>query len=127
MFMSREINLEQQLEYKGYWYLPSSPDKKIAGILTYYPNDKIVLELIGCFNDSFISLFEYNEEEVIYGKTSDAKDITLLQCHQSGTANFSAEFPIVKYSCNYIVIGKHINSYDTNLHKCNPTPKGVTQ
>lgn len=110
--MSRKINLEQQLEYKGYWYLPSSPDKKIAGILTYYPNDKIVLELIGCFNDPFISLLEDNEENVIYGKTSDAKDITLLQCHQSGTANFSAEFPIVKYSCNYIVIGKHINSFD---------------
>lgn len=110
--MSRKINLEQQLEYKGYWYLPSSPDKKIAGILTYYPNDKIILELIGCFDDSIPSLLDIGQEEVIHGKTSDAKDITLLQCHKSVNVNFSADFPIVQYSCNYIVIGKHINSLD---------------
>lgn len=110
--MSRKINLEQQLEYKGYWYLPSSPDKKIAGILTYYPNDKIILELIGCFDDSIPSLLDIGQEGVIHGKTSDAKDITLLQCHKSVNVNFSADFPIVQYSCNYIVIGKHINSLD---------------
>ena len=55
--MSRSINLEQKLEYKGYWYLPLSPDNKVAGILTYCPDEKITLELIGGFDDSLNSLF----------------------------------------------------------------------
>ena len=110
--MSRAINLDKKLEYKGYWYLPSSPEKKVAGILTYSPNDEIILELIGCFDESLSSLFEQQEEMVIHGKTSDAKEITLLQCYQSASMNFSADFPIVKYNCNFIVIGKHINSLE---------------
>ena len=35
--MSRKVNLEQQLEYKGYWYLPSPPDKKSLGFLHIIP------------------------------------------------------------------------------------------
>ena len=68
--MSRAINLDKKLEYKGYWFLPSSPEKKVAGILTYSPNDEIILELIGCFDESLSSLFEQQEEMVIHGKTS---------------------------------------------------------
>ena len=108
--MSNNINLEQKLEYKGYWYLPSSPENKVAGVITYYPGEKIVLELIGCFDNSISSLLECKEESVIHGKTSDAKEITLLQCFQSSSVNFNADFPIVQYNCSFIVIGKHINS-----------------
>ena len=50
--MSRKINLNQELVRKGYWYLPSSSEKKVAGILTYSPSDKITLELIGAFDNS---------------------------------------------------------------------------
>ena len=78
--MSKSINLDLKLEYKGYWYLPSFPQNKVAGILTYYPNEKIVLELIRSFDDSLPVLFENKEEFLIYGTTSDAKEITLLQC-----------------------------------------------
>lgn len=37
----------EPIEIKGYWWLPSSPDIAVAGILTYTPNESIVLELIG--------------------------------------------------------------------------------
>ncbi len=110
--MSKNINLDQALEYKGYWYLPSSSEKKVAGILTYIPSDKITLELIGAFDNSLSSLFETKEEKVIYGKTSDAKEVTLLQCFQCSSINFSSDFPIVTYNCSYLIIGKHINSLD---------------
>lgn len=110
--MSKNINLDQALEYKGYWYLPSFPEKKVAGILTYSPSDKITLELIGSFDDTFSSLFETKEEKVIYGNSSDAKEITLLQCFQYSSVNFSADFPIVKYNCRCLIIGKHINSLE---------------
>ena len=111
-FLTMRINLEQKLEYKGYWYLPSFPNNKVAGILAYYPNEKITLELIGCFDDALLSLFSNNEEMVIYGETSDAKEITLFQCFQCSSVNFSADFPIVRYNCRFIIIGKHVNSLD---------------
>ena len=114
--MSRSVNLDQKLEYKGYWFLPSAPDNKVAGILTYYPNEKIVLELIGCFSNSLSELFEHKEESVIYGSTSDAKLITLLQCFQYSSVNFNADFPIVRYNCNYLFIGKYLNSLDEKCH-----------
>lgn len=110
--MSKSINLDLKLEYKGYWYLPSFPQNKVAGILTYYPNEKIVLELIGSFDDSLPVLFENKEEFLIYGTTSDAKEITLLQCFRYVSVNFSANFPIVRYDCNYLLIGKYINGLD---------------
>lgn len=106
------VSLDQKLEYKGYWYLPSSPDNKVAGILTYYPNEKITLELIGGFDDSLGSLFSNEGEMVIHGKTSDAKEITLLQCSQCSSVNFSADFPIVRYNCHFLIIGKYVNSLD---------------
>lgn len=112
--MSREINLDKELRYKGYWHLPSSPDKKIAGILTYYPNDKIVLELIGSFEDSIPDLIDNfgKKELIIYGDTSCAKEITLVQCFKSANINFAADFPLVTYTCRYMVIGRHINAWD---------------
>lgn len=108
--MSKYINLDQKIECKGYWYLPSVPETKVAGVVTYYPNEKITLELIGAFDDSIEVLFSNKKEPVIYGKTSDAKDISLLQCYQSSSINFAAEFPMVRYTCNYMLIGKYIDS-----------------
>lgn len=111
------INLDEKIEYRGYWYLPSAPENSVAGIVTYYPNEKIVLELIGSFGKSFIEIFKNNNEEtVIYGKTSDAKDVTLLQCHQYSSLNFSAGFPIVRFSCDYMIVGKHITGIEEKCH-----------
>lgn len=107
--MSKDINLDKKLEYKGYWYLPSTPNVKVAGILTYYPNEKIILELIGSFNGD---MFDNNQENIIYGNTSDAKSITLIKCFKSTSLNFSAGFPIVRYKCDYLLIGKHIGGLD---------------
>lgn len=107
--MCKDINLDKKLEYKGYWYLPSSPNIKVAGTLTYYPNEKIILELIGSFDDD---IFNNNEEHLIYGNTSDAKAITLVKCSKFPFLNFSAGFPIVRYRCDYLLIGKHIGGLD---------------
>lgn len=107
------IDLDQKLEYKGYWWLPSDPDKKVAGVLTYYPNEKIVLELLGCFGEySLAILTGKDEEDIIYGKTAESKEITLINNIRSLSLNFSADFPIVRYTCNYMVIGQHVEGLD---------------
>ena len=60
-----------------------------------------------------MDVFKDNKEEtILYGKTSDAKDITLLQCRQSYSLNFSARFPILRFTCDYMIVGKHILGLD---------------
>jgi len=60
-----------------------------------------------------MDVFKDNKEEtILYGKTSDAKDITLLQCRQSFSLNFSARFPILRFTCDYMIVGKHILGLD---------------
>ena len=111
------INLDEKIEYRGYWYLPSNPDNSVAGIVTYYPNEKIELELIGSFDKSISDIFkDSTEETVIHGKTSDAKDVTLLHCHRYSSLNFSAGFPIVNFSCDFMIIGRHITGIEEKSH-----------
>ena len=43
--MSKTINLDEKLECKGYWWLPNNPNETVAGVLTYIPDEKILLEL----------------------------------------------------------------------------------
>lgn len=108
-----QIDLDHKLEYKGYWWLPSEPDNKVAGVLMYYPNEKIVLELLGCFGEySLVMLTGNDQENVIYGKTAENKEITLINNIRSLKINSSADFPIVRYTCNYMMIGKHVKGLD---------------
>lgn len=115
--MKKTIDLDHKIEYKGYWFLPNDPENAVAGTLTYYPNEKILLELIGCFGEYSFDIFHRSDkEDVIYGKTEDAKEITLLQSFRSLQLNTSAEFPIVRYTSSYMIIGKFIKGLDEKCH-----------
>lgn len=109
--------MTEPIEIKGFWWLPSSPDDVVAGILTYTPNDSIKLELIGQLHPQTSAVEEFinrKEENVIYGFSSDAKEISLLNCFPSGgSLNFSCKFPIQRYDCQHLIIGTHITSLDT--------------
>lgn len=106
-------------EIKGYWWLPSSPDDTVAGILTYIPNESIKLELIGQLKPKSLAVKEFivrEDETVILGLSSDAKEVTLINCFPSGgSLNFSCQFPIQRYKCQHLVIGAHITSLETPL------------
>lgn len=107
------IDLDQNLEYKGYWYLPTEPEDRVAGVLTYTPNERIVLELMGCFGEYSWSILSKKEEEpVIFGRTADGKNVTLINNIRSLKINSGADFPLVRYTCNFMVIGKHVKSMD---------------
>ena len=107
------------IEIKGYWWLPSSPDDTVAGILTYIPNESIILELIGQLKKESSAIEEFisrEDEIVILGFSSDAKEVSLMNCSPSGGAlNFSCQFPIQRYKCQHLVIGTHITSLETPL------------
>ncbi|MDD3333523.1 MAG: hypothetical protein PHT65_10320 [Proteiniphilum sp.] len=105
--------MTDKIEYKGKWFLPDKPDFNIAGVLTYIPHESIVLELIGGFSDDFEEIISgINEAKIIYGSTSDANKITLFNCFPSTSRNFSSTFSITRYSCHYLIIGKHLHSFN---------------
>ncbi len=67
----------QSLEYKGFWWLPENPDKKIAGILRFQQPDSPILELIG---EQFTTdIYRSHSPEFILG-LSESTYITLYKC-----------------------------------------------
>lgn len=109
------MKLSEPFEYKGYWWKPDDPDNKVAGVLTYKPGESIVLELIGTFdkgNDAAMAFLNMSVESVIHGALENAKEVTLLKCHPSGSMNFSSFFPIIRYTCVYCFIGRHYSGMD---------------
>lgn len=115
------MKLAEGFEYKGYWWLPSEPDNKVAGVLSYKPGERITLELIGSFdkeNDAVLSFIKKKDETVIHGQIENAKKVTLLKCYPSGSVNLSSSFPIIRYSCIYCFIGRLYNGMnDEGLYK----------
>ena len=111
------MKLTEQHIFKGYWWLPENPDNKVAGVLTYTPEERIVLELIGAFETADGSIKDVLDLEnqtvpLIYGMDSNAKEITLLSCHSGFSFNFSCPFPMVHYVAEVLIYDKHIGGLD---------------
>lgn len=110
------MKLSEQHIFKGYWWLPNNPEKKVAGVLTYTPAEHILLELIGAFDSDEESLdFITGTKEtvpLIYGIDSCAKEISLISCQRSYFYNFSSSFPIMHYFAQIAIIDKHVRSLD---------------
>lgn len=103
--------MTEQTVIKGYWWLPSTTENTVAGILTYTP-ESITLELIGQLKPETSAIEEFisrEEECAILGYSSDAKEISLINCYPSGgSVNFSCGFPIQRYNCQHLIIGTRI-------------------
>lgn len=113
----KELKLTETYIFKGYWWLPDKPEDRVAGVLTYTPKNKILLELIGSFTpvkDIFegINSREGRNVPLIYGLDSNAKKISLLTCSRRFSYNFNSDFPIVHYAARFLVYDKHVASLD---------------
>lgn len=111
------MKLSEQHIFKGYWWLPENPEDRVAGVLTYTPGEKILLELIGGFKTAqgaFKGFMDSDEKEIpiIYGVDSNAKEISLESCHSGFSYNFSSTFPMVRYTAQLMVYDKHIKSLE---------------
>lgn len=109
--------------YKGYWFLSSDPNNRVAGMLTYIPKKTIILELIGSLEKDMYSSSGETKIDIILGLTSDAKIITLINCWSVGIPlNFNCDFPISKYSAQFCIEGVHMNNCEEKLfNRCEIT------
>lgn len=102
----------ESFEFKGYWWLPSRPNAKLAGIVSYVPGERIILELFGSLNnvsDAIELCTTESNEATIHGMLENGKNVTLLSCVPSVNYNLSS-FPVIKYSCSYCFVGEHFSS-----------------
>ena len=107
--------MRESKSYKGLWWLPDDTNNQIPGTLLV-ERDNIVLETIGVFGENdFLNhiigdnVILYN---VVWGISSEAKEISVFNCHESVSFNTSCPFPTAKYTAQVVAIGKHIKSLD---------------
>ena len=109
----------ESFEYKGYWYLPNKPDRKIAGILSFKDRESSTLELIGdleLYDNPIYAISGPETYNVIWGINEEAKKITLFNCNLVNRHfNLKSDFPIKKFSIQYILVGQHISSAEDKL------------
>lgn len=116
--------MNESKELKGIWYLPNNRDNAVAGILYFNKGETIRLELIGSLSnkDNPIKAFFDDELEspiIIYGESSNAKEITLIDCHKGKQSyNVSCSFSLTGFICRYALIGTHLaNKEDKSFNK----------
>jgi hypothetical protein len=82
------LNLDEEGEWAGLWWLADNPDDQVPGVLRYDAEGDLSLALIGAFEDRFVStpapgLTVYHEGTrtwgVIHG-AAEQREITLLGC-----------------------------------------------
>lgn len=103
--------MDNSLELKGLWWLPTNSEKKISGVLRYSRTENTILELIGEFQDEDWLLDSNNQHryDTIHGTSSDGKDVTVIDSIPiDATNNSSCSFPLVKYLAPIVVHGKHL-------------------
>jgi len=114
--------MDKKFEYRGIWWLPGKPEKRVEGTLRYAPGESIILELDGTFKNITEVLESCNPEvnfnpEIILGFSRDRKKITLYECLEkdcSAVISFNGESG--SSNSSFIVrcafIGDHFNSAD---------------
>ncbi len=100
----------KKFEYKGEWWLPESPNKKIIGLIKFDPYNGGILELYGSFKD-FNNLKQNTYFEIINGQIFGGRMITLCKCYAShfsfdGRGSLESRFYV-----NYILIGEIFTRY----------------
>lgn len=103
--------------YKGVWYLPDSPERRVQGDLIFNPKSKSKLEIFGSLEGGKRQFLEpENGEfyEIILGTLVNGNQLTLVNCIRSD------------YSSNYKV-NLHTTSYNASiiLDNCLLTDKSL--
>lgn len=92
--------MTKSFEYKGFWWLPNTPDEQIPGVVKYNPSDGTSLELIGAFNT------EKGEFEIILGFLENGKNITLLNSFTTLRRFGTPGFGTLRIFSNFVLLGK---------------------
>lgn len=115
--------LHETQEWRGHWWLPEAPDRKMAGWLRYEPGEGLTLTLIGGFEDDrWVEVApgvhslsgDRRTFEVIHGQAGDT-EITLFDSDATRTVNniFGFQGPTEQTVTSVTaLIGVHVQGQD---------------
>ena len=109
--------LSKEQKWRGKWWLPDNPEKKVGGTLKYDGEGKLMLELysyIGAtVTDSAVTTIKTDRERwpIIYGEVCD-HEITLIDTFSNG---LSIKPPMWKVMADFAIVGAHINGCDDEV------------
>jgi hypothetical protein len=112
--------MNEEITIKGFWWLPES-DNRTPGILAYKPYEEMVLELFGTIAANSKQSgqdIDFKQYDLIYGVSSDGKQISLVKSIQiTKVLSSNSPFIINKYKSQFLIIGRHIQDIDEKCYK----------
>lgn len=101
----------EEFEYKGIWWLPDKPKKRISGTLRFAPNEGAILDLTGSFKD-IRDINKILKSEIILGISSNGKEITLYNCFETKSSFSFPGFPTSSFYADMVFIGAHFQKLE---------------
>ncbi len=109
-----DSTLFDTFEFQGYFWLPSTPDRKVPGVVRFAKSD-ITLDLLGTLSEVNLQQLAIvgppSKAEIVLGQAQNGKKLTLYECTQIGT---STTIPhgtgSSTLSAGCLLIGKHYGS-----------------
>lgn len=103
--------------FKGSWYIPDNPDHRLGGTLDFTTESGLHLEIYGGFASADTPIARY---PVIWGVTTQGKQITLLDCLETSRRRTSRRGTTVSttYQARWAIIGFHLpDEQDARFHQ----------
>jgi hypothetical protein len=115
--MAAPLGLKDSFAEEGYWWVQGREDKEVAGTLTFDPENRAVLKLLGLTRElesSFADALSggHRPIETIYGMTKKGKAVTLLRAFNAQANLHMPGIPTETWKSNLLVIGLHLSDED---------------
>jgi hypothetical protein len=111
--MPAPLGLKDSFTEEGYWWVKGREDEEVAGTLTFDPENRAVLKLLGLTRElgpSFAAALSGNRPfENIYGVTKKGKPVTLLRAFNAESNLNMPGIPTETWKSNLLVIGMHLS------------------
>lgn len=122
MRVIQKKNLFEHFDVKGKWFLPNQEmeSQGIDGILRYTPQ-RIVLELIGIFEDdsplsnSYFSSSFAESQSTIHGFSDQGEWFSLFDCHPVNARTSYPGFKTITYGVNRFYVGTELITAETAI------------
>lgn len=101
--------LFDDFEWKGYWWLPKTPENQVSGNLTFNAKTGVSLELLGSLEGAK-SLTDLIRTKIILGTTVEGKDCTLLDGWQTQATMNMPGIVTNRFEVAYLFAGHHFPS-----------------
>lgn len=101
----------KNIEYLGYWWLPSNPDFKLAGTMKFLSEDGVYLDTLGSFTSN--GRFDNsNSYDLILGIAKGGELITLYNCKSINTTRRSRGITQKRYIVTLALLGTHFTKVE---------------